>query len=108
MAEDSWKISKDKIVVKIDSDLKELIPGYLQNRRNGIANIRAALETKDFELIQRQGHSMKGSGAGYGFVPVSTLGASIEEAGKTENVKETLDAIDQLAQYLDRIVVVYD
>jgi len=36
------------------------------------------------------------------------LGASIEEAGKTENVKETLDAIDQLAQYLDRIVVVYD
>ena len=51
---------------------------------------------------------MKGSGAGYGFVPVSTLGASIEEAGKTENVKETQDAIDQLAQYLDRIVVVYD
>jgi len=34
MAEDSWKISKDKIVVKIDPDLKELIPGYLQNRRN--------------------------------------------------------------------------
>ena len=66
MAEDSWKISKDKIVVKIDPDLKELIPGYLLNRRNDIANIRAALETKDFELIQRQGHSMKGLIPGMG------------------------------------------
>jgi len=51
---------------------------------------------------------MKGSGAGYGFAPVSTLGGAIEKAGKTENVEEILTNIDQLAQYLDRITVVYD
>ena len=32
----------------------------------------------------------------------------IGESGKTENVKEVLTNIDQLAQYLDRITVVYD
>jgi len=73
MAEDAGYVSKDKIVVKIDHDLKDLIPRYLQNRRNDIVNIKVALETKDFEFIQRQGHSMKGPGAGYGFAPVSTL-----------------------------------
>lgn len=51
---------------------------------------------------------MKGSGTGYGFAPVSALGGATEEAGKTENVKEVLTNIDQLAQYLDRITVVYD
>ena len=104
MAEDAGEVSNDEIVVKIDPDLKDLIPGYLQNRRNDIVNIKAALETKDFEFIQSQGRSMKGYGAGYGFAPVSTL----EEAGKTENVEEILTNIDQLAQYLDRITVVYD
>jgi len=108
MAQNAGHVSNDKINVKIDPDLKDLIPGYLQNRRNDIVNIKSALETKDFEFIIRQGHSMKGSGAGYGFVPVSTLGASIEEAGKKENVEEILTDIDQLAQYLDRITVVYD
>ncbi len=73
IAEDAGEVSNDEIVVKIDPDLKDLIPGYLQNRRNDIVNIKAALETKDFEFIQRQGHSMKGPGAGYGFAPVSTL-----------------------------------
>lgn len=38
MAEDAGEVSKDQIVVKIDSDLKDLIPGYLQNRRNDIVN----------------------------------------------------------------------
>ena len=51
MAEDASEVSKDQIVVKIDSDLKDLIPGYLQNRRNDIVNIKAALETKDFEFL---------------------------------------------------------
>ena len=51
MAEDAGYVSKDKIVVKIDPDLKDLIPRYLQNRRNDIVNIKAALETKDFEFL---------------------------------------------------------
>jgi len=51
MAEDAGYVSKDKIVVKIDHDLKDLIPRYLQNRRNDIVNIKAALETKDFEFL---------------------------------------------------------
>ena len=55
MAEDAGEVSNDEIVVKIDPDLKDQIPGYLQNRRNDIVNIKAALETKDFEFIQRWG-----------------------------------------------------
>jgi hypothetical protein len=51
MAEDAGKVSNDEIVVKIDPDLKDQIPGYLQNRRNDIVNIKAALETKDFEFL---------------------------------------------------------
>jgi hypothetical protein len=55
MAEDASEVSKDQIVVKIDSDLKDLIPGYLQNRRNDIVNTR-------WRLRQRVSNSSKGRG----------------------------------------------
>jgi DNA-binding NarL/FixJ family response regulator len=54
-------------VVKIDRDLEDLIPGYLEKRLADVTSIREAAGKNDFEMIRVLGHTMKGSGGGYGF-----------------------------------------
>ncbi|MDH3257475.1 MAG: hypothetical protein OEM27_07640, partial [Nitrospinota bacterium] len=57
----------EKIRVRIDRDLQDLIPEYLKNRGKDLLAYRQALEEGDFDSIAVLGHSMKGSGGGYGF-----------------------------------------
>jgi HPt (histidine-containing phosphotransfer) domain-containing protein len=100
--------SADKIVVRVDSDLEELIPGYLQNRRKDIEALREALAREDFDTSQQLGHTMKGSGGGYGFDSISAIGMAIEEASKSRSQDKVRHAVSELADYLDRVKVIYE
>lgn len=80
--------ANDKIVIQIDADLEELIPGYLRNKQNDIDAIATALLKDDYEAIRIIGHSMKGSGGGYGFDLITELGKAIESAAISKSTKE--------------------
>ena len=97
-----------KIVVKVDPDLKELIPGFLANRRKDITTLRDALAKGDRAQLQSTGHSLKGVGGGYGFAEMSTIGAEIEAAAKAGNLDAVPGLVDRYAQYLDRVEVVFE
>ena len=43
---------KGRIIVHVVPDLEELVPGFLQHRRNDIATIQEALKQSDFETIR--------------------------------------------------------
>ena len=43
-------MSGEKIVVHIDIDLEDLIPGFLDNRQKDIQKLESALQGNDFEL----------------------------------------------------------
>jgi HPt (histidine-containing phosphotransfer) domain-containing protein len=96
----------EKIVIKVDPEIADLIPGFLQNRQKDIENIMSYLKEGNFEQIERLGHSMKGSGAGYGFDGISEIGKSIEIAGKGKDVEGIKKGIEDLKDYLDRIEIV--
>ena len=95
-----------KIFVKVDPELADLIPGFLNNRRKDIEDMKSCLEAENFEQIERLGHSMKGSGAGYGFDGVSEIGKFIEIAGKEKDVDGIKKGIEDLKDYLDRVELV--
>jgi HPt (histidine-containing phosphotransfer) domain-containing protein len=97
---------KKKIVVKVDPEIADLIPGFLNNRQKDIEKMESFLEEGNFEQIERLGHSMKGSGAGYGFKGVSGIGKSIEIAGKRKDVEGIKKGIEDLKDYLDRVEIV--
>lgn len=99
--------NSDKIIVYIDADLEDLIPGFIENRRQDVQAMNDALARQDFATIQRLGHSMKGAGGGYGFDAVTELGRSIEEAASAQNADAVRKWIDALASYLDRVEIVY-
>jgi HPt (histidine-containing phosphotransfer) domain-containing protein len=97
-----------KMAVTIDKDLEDLIPGYIENRYGDIKSIRAALVTRDFDAIRVLGHSMKGSGGGYGFDAITDIGKTIEDAAKAGNSAAVSDAVERLLHYLGQVEVVYE
>ena len=98
----------DKIVVHVDTDLQELIPGYLANRQGDIQAMREALEQGDYETIRILGHSMKGSGGGYGFDTITEIGSALEQAASGRDPDEIRRCVGELLTYLERVQVVYD
>ncbi len=85
--------------LNIDPDLLPLIPNYLKNRENDITAMQQALSEDDFELILRLGHSMKGSGGGYGLDKISAIGQQLEHLAKLSNREGILEQIEELQQY---------
>ncbi len=98
----------EKIIAHVDPDLRDLIPGYLENRQKDITTIKKALKTADFGKIRVLGHSMKGSGGGYGFMPISKIGQTIEQAAKNKNPDSIKNHLVELSDFLERVTLVYD
>ena len=100
--------SRQKIKVIVDPDLQDLIPGFLQNRRNDVSKLQGATQVADFETICTLGHRMRGDGGGYGFAMISEIGHSIEDAAKEKDVVEIRRLVDELQRYLDCVEVTYE
>jgi HPt (histidine-containing phosphotransfer) domain-containing protein len=77
-----------------------LRPGYLANRNLDLAKMRNALAAGDFTAIQSIGHNCKGTGSGYGFPDISSLGSAIEQAAKAQAADELEEALGRFEQCL--------
>ncbi len=100
--------SGDKIIVYVDSELEDIVPGFLENRKKDITSIIEALTNNNYETIRIIGHSMKGSGGGYGFDPISDIGKFLEMEAKNSNAEKIREQVEALSSYLERIEVVYE
>ncbi|MFQ5672143.1 MAG: Hpt domain-containing protein [Nitrospinales bacterium] len=97
-----------KIIVAIEADLKTLIPKYLNNRQKDIRSILENLDQGNFEAIRNIGHMMNGSGRGYGFNRISQIGVALEQGGQESNSGKIRKSTDELADYLNRIEIVFE
>lgn len=101
-------MTDNRIVVIVDEDLEELIPGFLENRNKDVQVLRDAMGNDDFSKLKSIGHSLKGVGGGYGFDGLSEIGAKIEIAAKASDMNAVRELIDAMADYLGRVDVVYE
>lgn len=97
-----------KIIVHVDTDLEDIIPGFLESRRDDIISIQKALEQGDYDTIKVLGHGMKGAGGGYGFDEITNIGSSLEQAAKEKNSEEIRKCVNKLSNYLERVEIVYE
>ena len=94
--------------VVVAQDIADLVPVFMNNRKKELETLRTALTAQDFAQLRQLGHRMKGVGNSYGFSKVSDLGKSIEESAISED-RAALDAsINDYADYLARVNVVYE
>lgn len=101
-------MDKAPIPVVVDQDLKELIPGFLARRHDDVRKLRAALDARDVDAVRVTGHSMKGTGGGYGFDGLSEIGAAIEIAAKGGDLEAARGGLERLVDYLERVQVRFE
>ncbi len=104
----SMERGTERILVHIDKDLEEIVPGYVQNRWRDVEAMRLAVANKDMESLRVMGHRMKGSGAGYGFDAITEIGRKLESAARDGQIEEITREIDALVAYLQRVDICYD
>jgi HPt (histidine-containing phosphotransfer) domain-containing protein len=100
--------SSDKILIRVDPEIADLVPGFLNNRRRDLRTLTDALEQADFQSIRTIGHRMKGDGGGYGFQGITDIGGALEQAAQQKNADELKRHIAEFADYLERIEVIGD
>ena len=98
----------EKIIVHVDEEIEDLIPGFLDNRWKDVEILRSALGKGDYETIRSLGHKMKGAGGGYGFDYITDLGFALENAANEQSTDEIQKQIKELSHYLDHIEVIYE
>jgi len=76
---------------------------YVGNLAERFTNFQKAIKSSDFTEIGFIGHSMKGSGASYGFQEISELGSEIEESAKNRE----LPNLKQLAKHFESLLEKY-
>lgn len=101
-------MASEPITVMVDQDLEDLIPGFMENRLKDLQELRDALAEQDFAVISAVGHRMKGTGGGFGFEGISTLGSELEDAAGSEDTTALAAVLDRLADYLERVEVKYE
>ena len=94
-----------KIIVEIDPEISDLIPDFLQHKRDDLSLLIGALERADFDTLRSVGHRMKGEGAGFGFQAMSDIGVMLEQAGRTRDLKLAQEQVWALSRYLDQVEV---
>ena len=96
-----------RILVSIEKEFEELIPDFLDGCRREVVEMRTALARGDYRAIAASSHKLIGSGASYGFRPLSDEGLLIEAAAKASDGAAIRARLEAAAAYLDRIRVVY-
>jgi len=98
----------DPIVVRANPKLADLIPGFLQNRRQDVAAILEALDQNEFAIVENLGHGMKGAGGSWGFQDITDIGAALERSAENADNEGSRKWVNELSRYLDRVEIVYD
>lgn len=94
-------------VAFVDRTLEPLIEKYIGYRRADIIAIREDVGSGDLDDVRVRGHSMKGSGGGYGFDEITLIGAALEAAAAAADVATVTDLVDRLEGYVDTVEVRY-
>ena len=98
----------EMIVVRADPELEDLIPWYLEKRREDIQKMRQAMEEGDYERVRTLAQNMKGSGSGYGFEDITNIGAASEEMIQLGDREGLGRKIAELENYLKLVRVTYE
>jgi diguanylate cyclase (GGDEF)-like protein len=105
-AESAAETPPEPIMVEVDPIIARRIPTFLANRRNDVRLVLEALDHEGFDAIRRVGHNLKGSGASYGFQPITDIGRTIEDSAAARDAEAIRHAVSDLSRYLDQVQVV--
>lgn len=91
------------IVEYIDPGLEDLLGRFFELSRMDLDTMRAAADKRDFDTLVRLGHTVRGTGHGYGFTGMGELGGAIEQAALGRDLEALNSHMDRMDQYLSTV-----
>jgi PAS domain S-box-containing protein len=99
---------KNPILMRANPKFADLIPEFLNNRRQDVSVMLDALDRGDFAAVESLGHQMRGAGSSYGFEAITDIGTALEQAAQRVDEDASRKWVGELSRYLDRVEVVSD
>ena len=97
----------NEIVVSVDANIEELIPGFLERKRGVVSQWNDLLEQGDYVALANLGHDLGGTSGAYGFMGMSEIGYSLQLAAEKKDHKEARRLAEVYSSYISRVKVVY-
>ena len=91
----------------IDQDLQEIVPKFLEVRKNDFKNFITILENNDKNKMKMFVHQVTGVSSGYGFNILATMAKEIETLFLNNNPKEALKVAYKYQQTLNSLEIEY-
>ncbi len=101
----STAATPSKILVDIPEGFESLMPEYLARRKAELIHLQRLAGESDFATIQQIAHNLKGTGAAYGFDPVTSIGSALEAAAIGADLRRLASALSELSTYLGSVEV---
>lgn len=95
-----------KYFVKIDAEIREIIPEFLARRRQEVNRLRELLRDQEYINLQMMGHRLKSNSESYGFMQLGLLGRNLENAALAESANRAATAIDEIEDFLNNVELV--
>jgi HPt (histidine-containing phosphotransfer) domain-containing protein len=96
------------LVVRPDSEIADLVPGFLENRRIEFKELKSAAARSDFDFMRRLAHTWKGVCRPYGFIFLEMLSLRLESQALDSNLNEIHQTVETIGDYLENVSVHYN
>lgn len=93
----------DKIVLRAEPSVRELLPGFLENRRRDLERLREALHAGDLAAIRDLGRNIRCFSRVYGLDELTEMGEAIRSAAEDCSTLRIVHLQGRLADYLSRV-----
>lgn len=98
-------MTQNKIIIKMDPDIAEIIPEYLEMRRAELPQIKIVIASKDLKKLQSIVHKVIGTAASYGFSELGRIAEEIEEAAAINDLIKIEKLFSEWEDYLNNVVL---
>ena len=91
--------------IHVDPSVRELMPGFITNRRKDLEVMRAALQGGDLAAIRDVGHNIRCFSRVYGFDELTDIGEQIRAAAEEGSSLRILHLQRKLSDCLERLEI---
>lgn len=95
-----------KTRIRIPAELRDLAPQYLESRKRDLPVLKDALTRKDFDLIGKLSHQMKGMAGSYGFPELGDLAKTLELAANSRNEEDLSAGLEAVTKHLESLEII--
>jgi len=99
--------SNQTIIIQVNPRIGDIVDSYLEHRNRDVDSLLDALDRGEFDHIRHLAHDLVGTGGSFGFEDMSLIGRSLESAAINKETEEIKLLVEDLAEYLSRVEIVY-